>query len=271
MKNLSLAKKMFILAAIVLVGQLLTIIVNISAINDVEHQFQIYAHKATDGKITAIEIEKDLNYISRCTRDIMLGNAYDKNLRKIEQRIAAIKKNFNILEETVKGTPNEDKKLALVRKSKEATLAFINDGYYKMLSLGNENRTPQVLANMYQQYKADATPLAQESRDIKQIKAMKNKGLTKRENLLEEKFKAQTKLNYWEHRMPNLEMDLKGIPKKTHPKKPRPKKAQKGTLGVKNKERQTKGPQRWTPKKMPKTPRESKNSHTKIFAPKHVG
>jgi len=179
--GITIAKKMTFFGIIIFSVILISTIVKYQFISSADYNFNIYANKAVAGKICVLEIGKDLNYISRCTRDIMLGNAYEKNIAKIEKSRANINKNFDKLVKTIKGTPNEAQKLKSLKVSKQSTLAFIDDGYNKMKSLANQQRTPEVLATMYQQYKKDATPLANKSRKaFSKIVKAKNKGLKKR-------------------------------------------------------------------------------------------
>jgi len=186
-QGLSIAKKMLIFAIIIFFIILTSSVVKYKQVRNAEIQFDIYADKAVTGKMLVLQIGKDLNYISRCTRDIMLGNAYEKNILKIEKSRSNISNNFDKLVETIKGTPNEAQKLSVLRVSKQNTMAFIDDGYNKMKSLQNIQRTPKVLANMYQQYKKDATPLANKSRKaFSKIVETKNKGLVKRTKMYHE-------------------------------------------------------------------------------------
>jgi len=181
---MSIAKKMVIFGITIFSLLLISTIIKYNSVNKANYNFDIYSTKAVAGKIYVLEIGKDLNYISRCTRDIMLGNSYDKNIEKIEKSRSNISNNFDKLVGTIKGTPNETQKLKALAESKENTMAFINDGYSKMKSLQNIERTPTVLANMYQQYKKDATPLANKSRKaFSKIVNAKNKGLKKRTDL----------------------------------------------------------------------------------------
>jgi methyl-accepting chemotaxis protein len=179
--NLTIAKKMTIFGIVTVVLLLISLAIKYSSIQAAQKNFDIYSAKAVAGKILVLQIGKDLNYVSRCTRDIMLGNAYDKNIGKIEKSRASIVKSFDDLVDTIKGTPNETGKLEALAESKTKTLAFVDDGYNKMLSLKNQQRTPELLATTYQSYKKDATPLANASRTAfsKIIKA-KDKGLKKR-------------------------------------------------------------------------------------------
>ena len=184
---LSIGKKMTIFGIVIFIVILIATIIKFNIIKGTKNDFNIYSQKAVAGKILVLQIGKDLNYISRCTRDIMLGNAYEKNIAKIEKSKNSIIKSFEGLKNTVKGTPNEKAKLKDVEESKEKTLAFIDDGYNKMKALSNIQRTPEVLAQTYQSYKNDATPLANASRTaFSKIIEVKDKGLEKRTIMLNE-------------------------------------------------------------------------------------
>jgi len=161
---MSLSKKMLWFGVTIVALFLLSLLVKLNSINEVNKHFQILSEKAVAGKVATLDIQADLNYVSRCTRDIMLGNAYDKNIQKISDRINSINKSFQTLKEATKGSINENTKLALIENAQKSTLAFVNDGYSKMRSLSNTDMSAEVLADMYQQYKRDATPLANTSR-----------------------------------------------------------------------------------------------------------
>jgi len=143
----------------------ISIVTKMIALSGIDNDFKAFSKQAVDGKILTLEIEAALNYVSRGTRDIMLGNDYAKNMESIKKSIDAINTYFNALLETVKGLEGEAQKREVIAQAQSKTLAFVNDGYEKMKSLGSVERTPEVLANMYQNYKKDATPLANASRD----------------------------------------------------------------------------------------------------------
>jgi methyl-accepting chemotaxis protein len=177
-KGLSIAKKMTIFGIVIFIVILIATIIKYNIIKEAKTDFDTYSQNAVSGKIFVLQIGKDLNYISRCTRDIMLGNAYEKNIEKIEKSKNNIIKSFDGLKTTMIGTPNEKEKLSSVADSKAKTLAFIDDGYNKMKALANIERTPEVLAKTYQNYKRDATPLANISREaFSKITKSKDTGL----------------------------------------------------------------------------------------------
>lgn len=185
MKSLTLAKKMVLFGSVVFIILTISVIGKISAVNGVEQQYERYAHEAVQGKIAVLEIETNMNYISRCTRDIMLGNAYDENIRKIKERIKQIQTSFVTLEQSAKNDPKQSDSLALIATAKQSTLAFINDGYEKMLSLAQSSRPAEVLQAMYQRYRQDSTPLAAESRKyFKTLKQQKDAHFVTQERML---------------------------------------------------------------------------------------
>ncbi len=189
--TVSISKKMTIFGVVVFIVLLIASIIKFTSLKNADKNFDIYSSKAVAGKILVLQIGKDLNYISRCTRDIMLGNSYDKNIEKIEKSRASILKSFESLVGTIKGTPNETNKLQALENAKNKTIAFVDDGYNKMKSLGSTARTPDILANMYQQYKNDATPLANASREaFSKIVKAKDSGLEKRTKMYHEEMSS---------------------------------------------------------------------------------
>ncbi len=191
MNNLSLTKKMGMFATFVFVALIITTIAKIVHTSNVTKEFNFYSQKAGVGKIAVLEIQADMNYISRCTRDIMLGNSYEQNVEKIKTRIESINKNFIVLKESSKSIYSESNKLSIIDNAHKSTMDFVNDGYDKMVSLKNTKQTPEVLATMYQQYKKDATPLAVESRKyFSEIKKVKDEDFKKAEIALKDEIKV---------------------------------------------------------------------------------
>ena len=176
-----IAKKMFFFGLTVFLVVLITGIFKFNAISKADENFTIFKEKAVDGMFLVLKIEKELNYISRLTRDIMLGNDYAGNMQKLQNSKDIVLKNFLELEETTKNTLDSQKKLEELKDSQNKMMAFIEDGFKKMQSLSEVERTPEVLASMYEKYKKDATPLANASRDsFAKIAITKQGGVDKR-------------------------------------------------------------------------------------------
>ncbi len=186
--NVSIKQKLLGLGAIILVLLGINIALTGSHIQNLNREFHLVTQKAYKGKIAALEIQADLNYISRTTRDIMLGGPYEKDLQKIKTRIESIDANYELLKDSVKGTPKQKQKLALIAKAQQATLDFVGDGYNKMRSLAKTSMGKDVMEKMFLRYKQDATPLANRSRNyFKKIKQTKDKGVQIRTALFQKK------------------------------------------------------------------------------------
>ncbi|MDX4060748.1 methyl-accepting chemotaxis protein [Aliarcobacter skirrowii] len=159
--NFTIAKKMILFAIVIFVTIFITGLFKFNNLIDAEKSFDTFKDKAIAAKFYVLEVEKELNFVARNTRDIMLGNAYERNIKNLENSKAKIidlfEKIVNITE-----TKEEKEKVLLV---KQTVIDFVEDGYQKMKSMENIERTPEVRANMYIAYRKDATPLANKSRE----------------------------------------------------------------------------------------------------------
>ena len=159
--NFTIAKKMILFAIVIFVTIFITGLFKFNNLIDAEKSFDTFKDKAIAAKFYVLEVEKELNFVARNTRDIMLGNAYERNIKNLENSKAKIidlfEKIVNITE-----TKEEKEKVLLV---KQTVIDFVEDGYQKMKSMENIERTPEIRANMYIAYRKDATPLANKSRE----------------------------------------------------------------------------------------------------------
>ncbi len=178
LENLSIKQKLFIFTSIIVVLIIISSQAILHTTTTLNESFTFYKEKAVKGKIAVLEISRDVNFISRCSRDIMLGNSYDKNIEFIRKSINNIKLNYDKLENSIKNTPEEMYKIDIFYKSKDTTLAFINDALNKMLTLKDKDKI--IKYNMYEQYKIDATPLAMDSRKyFQELNDLKTKAFEK--------------------------------------------------------------------------------------------
>jgi methyl-accepting chemotaxis protein len=152
---------MMLFAIVIFVTIFITGLLKFNNLLNTEKNFNIFKDRAVAGKFYVLEVEKELNFVARNSRDIMLGNSYDNNIKNLEKSRENIIKSFDGLLQT---SQNEAEK-NVVLEVKKTVLDFIEDGYKKMKSLQTVERTPEVLAAMYQAYKKDATPLANKSRE----------------------------------------------------------------------------------------------------------
>lgn len=130
------------------------------ALSAIESQYDSLQKNSTEGALLALEIEKDLNYVSRTSRDIMLGGDYGKDIAKLNERNKQITDNFVLLEKT----SQDDQSKTLIAHAKESTLHFLENSYAMMESL-DRNAIAGNSSEIYNRYKKELTPLAEASRD----------------------------------------------------------------------------------------------------------
>jgi methyl-accepting chemotaxis protein len=194
LNSFTLKQKMFGILCIVTFLSVVSLYFKVDGFNVLELEFdrEINKSKDIDGKIATLIITSDMNYISRCNRDIMLGNSYDKNIDKIAKRIENINKQFEILKNSVKGSSQESENIVLIKKSQNSTMNFINSSYELMKSLQGTSPTDEDFKSLYKLYKAKMTPLAVDSRkNFRKIVALQDKGVETQINIFKEKIQEQ--------------------------------------------------------------------------------
>ncbi len=134
-------------------------------VNKTGEDIALFKTKSVDGKFFILEIEKEMNYVSRLTRDIMLGNSYDDNMKKLYASKEKILNAYGGLSATIADTEDQEREIEILDNSLTNAEAFIDDGITKMESIKNVERTPEILAALYQEYRKTATPLVNANRD----------------------------------------------------------------------------------------------------------
>lgn len=69
-----------------------------------------------------MSIQKKMNYVSRTTRDIMLGGNYQKDTSQLKASIENIREEFNSLKTIV---PEDSVSSALIKDAKSSTIIFL--------------------------------------------------------------------------------------------------------------------------------------------------
>jgi methyl-accepting chemotaxis protein len=136
------------------------------------------------GALNTLSIEKNLNYISRTSRDILLGGDYDKNIQKLKDKISSINSSFNKLEVIMK----DDDSLPMVKKAKSSTMLFLDESIKMMESLDKEDiKNKKDL--LYAKYKTELTPYANKSREhFQKLVTYKEKELETDSNTVADEF-----------------------------------------------------------------------------------
>lgn len=156
--KLTFKQKLTMLNALSIGSILLIVVINYWMVSGLREDFEFMKSKQIDGKIATLHITADMNYISRLSRNIMLGSNFDRDMAEMEERIKNIENNFTILETSLV-YPDEKE---IFPKSKEAALHFVRDARdfsnrYKHLDASEKY-------SKFAEYSAGATPLAVESR-----------------------------------------------------------------------------------------------------------
>ncbi len=161
LKNASIKQRinyLIIFVAFAMIAASVSIFIVLSSISS---QYESLQKHSTTGAIETLQIQKELNYISRTSRDILLGGNYDKNMQKLETRIQSIRDSFTKLYDTVDNDPTAK---ALVEEAETSTLTFLDNSYKMMQNLSPSDIKNKISEN-YKAYKTELTPFANASRE----------------------------------------------------------------------------------------------------------
>jgi len=172
-ESMSIQKKMnYLIAMATLAIFSATIFVFIS-MSKIEGEYKHLRNNSMEAGLITLKIEKDLNYVSRTTRDIMLGGDYNKDITKLQERVSSIRTYFNTLEDLMKN----DTSLNLIKDAKSSTMLFLNNSLNMMKNLSSEDIKNNT-SGIYTKYKNDLTPYANASRtSFKKLVKLKEKEL----------------------------------------------------------------------------------------------
>ena len=173
-QNLSIQKKMNFLILMVTASIFSAALFVFVAMMHIETQYAHLHENSMNGAIATLEIEKELNYVSRTTRDIMLGGDYDKDITKLNESIKKIHTLFTSLEVMMA----KDASLSMVKEAKKSTMEFLENSFTMMKSLSSDEiqNTKEAL---YSKYQTDLTPSANASRTaFKKLVELKNNELS---------------------------------------------------------------------------------------------
>ncbi|MEI6206488.1 MAG: methyl-accepting chemotaxis protein [Desulfuromonadales bacterium] len=134
-------------------------ILAIMGISRLDNSFAGLRQHEITTKIETIKVGREINFVSRLTRNIMLGADYDKDFKRLEETAEKITRSFDALTKAAEG--DEDKKL--VEKARADALTFVNDGKSRMESLKTIPAEERYKA--FKEYEKGATPLAMKSRE----------------------------------------------------------------------------------------------------------
>jgi len=166
LNNISIKKRLMILIALIIFSGVFLIIWQNMRLSNISSSFQLYRQAAVQGEVNILKISRDMNYSSRLTRSIMLGDDYDKNLKKLLSRIDDIKGHFVQLKNSANSLSSQQQTslLTAINNSENDTMAFLDDGLRRMNELGKTERSAEILSNAWKDYRATASPIANKAR-----------------------------------------------------------------------------------------------------------
>ncbi len=158
--NLSIEKKMNYFIGVVSAVVFLAAISIFVALNQISNEYDDVKNYSMEGGLKSLDIEKNINFISRLTRDTMLGGNYDKNLEKIKQTVKAIEDDFAILDKLVQDANTR----AVLDEAKKSTIFFAQTSQ-KLIEQMSPDEIKYNKEALYANYSKIITPPANASRE----------------------------------------------------------------------------------------------------------
>lgn len=173
--NFRVKTKIYILSGTLLVMLFLLSVASIYSMNRIDKGFTSFSQVSVPIQELNLKISRDMNYVSRLNRSIILGDNYSKNIDKLASKIKDIEIHFQsmqlLLRENV-SSEQRTKMQLIVEKSKSSTLTFIKESEKLMLTLG-KGATADERNAAWIRYKNEFTPLANASRtDFSSLSSM---------------------------------------------------------------------------------------------------
>ncbi len=159
LKNLGIKERINYLLVLVSVSVLGAAAFAFFTLHSIGGQYNDLQHHSTAGAMETLHIQKNLNYISRTTRDIMLGGDYEKDMQKLKSRTEEIRHSFDKLAKTIE----DERSIELIKEAKNSTLTFLDNSYQMMANLSKDEISDNTKEN-YTRYKETLTPYATASR-----------------------------------------------------------------------------------------------------------
>ncbi len=159
-ENMSIQKKMNYLITMATFAIFSATIFVFWAMSNIESEYKNLRHNSMSAGFSVLKIEKDMNYVSRTTRDIMLGGDYEKDIAKLKKSIQNIENEFKSLKKVMS---NDSNSLAMLENAQSSTMTFLNNSLKMMLGFTQEDIQTNA-ATLYARYKKDLTPYADASR-----------------------------------------------------------------------------------------------------------
>ena len=160
LSNVSVRNKININSGALLIALILFASFEIYKLNSIKSSFEPYSRVAVKLEVTTLKINRDVNYVSRINRSIMLGDDYQSNLAKMRECVKDIQSHFSQLNSLALNDSTEQKELKqLIVKSQSSTEAFLSKSL-QLVQTSSATSTKAQLQQAWQAYKRDYSPVA---------------------------------------------------------------------------------------------------------------
>lgn len=157
LQKFSVSKKMNAITVMFAVIIGLSTLAFVLAAQSFKKDFSAFERKSLVGVKTVLETEKDLNYFSRLSREIMLGGDFRQNYDKAKHTRDKVVEHFEVMETLI----STDKERQLYEDAQKSTMDFLNAS---IKLLGTVEGGKVTLGSVYKTYKKKYSPLAKASR-----------------------------------------------------------------------------------------------------------
>jgi len=180
-EKMSIKKRMLYLITMATISIFSATVFVFVSMTQIENDYNRLHKESMGAGLAIFEIEKDLNYVSRLTRDIMLGGEYEKGIDKLSATLEQIRSNFSKIEVIMQN----DTSIELLHDAQKSTMAFLDNSNAMMRALTPEQIQEQK-SEVYKRYKSDLTPYANASREaFKKLANLKRQELDRNSNELD--------------------------------------------------------------------------------------
>ncbi|HUW51198.1 MAG TPA: methyl-accepting chemotaxis protein [Sulfuricella sp.] len=152
--------------SVIVLSVALAMAASVVKLRAVENIFGQYDKVAVKTRTGTLAIARDVNYVSRLCRSIMLGDAFDKNMKSLDETIWRIDLEFGDLRKAALEMQDDHQRKELqdlIELAASDALSFVNDGRRQMQALRDADSATKTGA--WTNYHKTATPLAEKSRE----------------------------------------------------------------------------------------------------------
>lgn len=168
MNNISLKAKLILLVSFLMSVLVLVAIIAYVELGEINQTIRSYQNWSVFLQRNVLTIEKDANYVSRLTRNIMLGGSFEENFSQIEKTVQNVYKSYDELKQRAEKAelgPQKQSVISQIDQSFQDTKVFLEDAKGKMLALKQTDLSEQARQNAWKDYQQTNSPLGKKARE----------------------------------------------------------------------------------------------------------